>query len=80
MITYAIVDGAVCLYEDGNDKPFLYQPHWPDGTDWADGEAEAWAQQAVLALTDPTADDAGDNPEQPTKPKIVIEDETPPTE
>ena len=75
-MTWAIVDGAACLFENGNDVPFVKQPHWPNGTPWAEGEAETWAEQALLALTDPDADDAGDTPDAPTKPKYKPTDET----
>ena len=77
---YEIKDGAVYIFDAQSDIPFIYQPHWPNGQDWADGEAEAWAAQVILALTDPDADDAGDSPEQPTKPKIVHDEQEQVTE
>ena len=70
---YEIVDGAVLIFEGDNETPFMFQPTWPDGSDWAEGQAEAWAAQAILAMTDPDADDAGDSPDAPTKPKYVPE-------
>lgn len=70
---FEIIDGAVCIFEGENEFPFLKQPHWPNGTEWDAGEAEAWAAQAILAMTDPDADDAGDGPDAPTKPKYVAE-------
>lgn len=69
---YEIKDNSVLIYEGDSEIPFLVQPHWPDGSEWAVGEAEAWAEQAILAMTDPDADDAGDSPDQPTKPKFVL--------
>jgi len=70
--TFEIDDnGAVLLYDGVNPEPFMFQPNWPDGTPWGSGEAEAWAAQVILSLTDPEAQDAGDNPESPTKPKYV---------
>jgi hypothetical protein len=70
--TYEIDDkGAVWLYDGINPEPFQYQPNWPDSTPWGDGEAEAWAKQTILSLTDPEAEIAGDNPSEPTKPRPV---------
>lgn len=71
---YEIKDGVVLIYEGDSEIPFLKQPHWPDGSEWAVGEAEDWAEQVILAMTDPDADDAGDSPDQPTKPKYVPEE------
>jgi hypothetical protein len=68
--------GAVWFFDGVNPEPFMWQPNWPDGTEWADGEAEAWAKQTILALTDPDADYAGDNPANPTKPRVVPEDDS----
>ena len=68
---YEIIDGVVLIYEGENEVPFLRQPTYPDGSPWGAGQAEAWAEQAILAMTDPDADDAGDSPDAPTKPKYV---------
>jgi hypothetical protein len=68
--TYEIDEqGAVWLFDGINPEPFLHQPNWADGTAWSEGEAEAWAEQVILSLTDPTADIPGDNPSEPTKPR-----------
>lgn len=74
MMRYEIIDGIVCIFEGDRDVPFLKQPHWPNGEAWSGNEAENWAKQAILALTDPNADDAGDGPDAPTKPKYVPEE------
>jgi hypothetical protein len=71
---YEIIDGEVLIFDQGAEIPFLRQPFWPDGTAWGAGEAEAWAEQVILAMTDPDADDAGDSPDAPTKPKYVPEE------
>jgi hypothetical protein len=60
-------DGIVWISLDADSIPFLKQPTWPDGTEWAKGEAEAWAKQFILAAEDPTALLPGDNPNEPTK-------------
>jgi hypothetical protein len=65
--------GVLRLFDGVNAEPFVIQPNWPNGQAWADGEAEAWAEQLILALTDVDADDAGDSPDAPTKPKYVDE-------
>lgn len=71
---YEIVDGVVLIYEGENEVPFLRQPTYPDGSAWGEGQAEAWAEQVILSLTDPTADLAGDSPDAPTKPRPVLEE------
>lgn len=76
MLNYTFaIDGAgtIRLFDGINPEPFVIQPNWPNGQAWAAGEAEAWAEQMILALTDPDADDAGDSPDAPTKPKFVAE-------
>lgn len=64
-------DGSVFIYDGVNIEPAIYQPNWPDGTDWAEGEAEAWARQFILAQEDETADLPGDTPSQPTKERVA---------
>lgn len=72
---YEIVDGAVLIYEGDNETPFMFQPTFPDGSAWGEGQAEAWAKQVILSLTDPTADLPGDSPDAPTKPRPAPEQE-----
>jgi hypothetical protein len=72
---YEIVDGAVLIFEGENEAPFMLQPTWPDGSAWAEGEAEAWAAQVILSLTDPTSELPGDSPDAPTKPRPAPEEE-----
>lgn len=71
---YEIVDGVVLIYEGENEVPFIRQPAYPNGAPWGAGQAEAWAEQVILSLTDPTADLAGDSPDEPTKPRPVPEE------
>jgi hypothetical protein len=49
------------------NAPFIYQPHWPNGTAWADAaEATAWAIAFIESLENPTAGlAAGNSPEEP---------------
>lgn len=70
---YEIIDGVLNIYENDRDIPFLRQPTWPNGDEWEPGEAEEWAQQQILALTDPTADLPGPNRENHPTPRPVIE-------
>jgi hypothetical protein len=72
---YEIIDGAVLIFEGDNEAPFMLQPTWPDGSAWAEGEGEAWAAQVILSLTDPTSELPGDNPNEPTKPRPVPQEE-----
>jgi hypothetical protein len=60
-------DKSVAIFDGVNPEPFVIQPTWPDGSAWGDGEAEAWAEQMILSVTDVTADLPGDDPEHPTK-------------
>jgi hypothetical protein len=62
---YTIDADGVKIFENDATAPFLLQPNWPDGQAWAEGEAEAWATQKILELTDATADFAGHNPDNP---------------
>lgn len=68
-LTYTIDADGVKIFEHGQSIPFLLQPTWPDGQEWADGEATAWAEAKVAELTDATAELAGTNPQQPTRPR-----------
>jgi hypothetical protein len=68
-------DGSVRIFQNDTGIPSILQPHWPDGTAWKKGEAEAWAEQFILAANDETADLPGDGPDQPTKPRPIIEAE-----
>lgn len=41
-------EAIVTLFHEGEDVPFLYQPHYPDGTPFESVEvAQAWAEQYV---------------------------------
>jgi len=74
-LTYKVDNaGALEIYLEDAELPFLFQPTWPNGSAWKKGEAEAWAEQFILAANDPTADFAGDEPSQPTKPRQQAEE------
>lgn len=66
--------GAVVIFDGVNPEPFVRQPSWANGTEWSGDEASKWAEQVILSLTDPTADLAGDSPDEPTKPRPVPEE------
>lgn len=58
---------------DSNDTEILYQPTWPDGTEWASiSEAEAWVTQYLLSKTDMLAELAGPSPDKPTVPRPPV--------
>lgn len=41
-------EAIVNLYREGEDVPFLYQPHYPDGTPFESVEAaQVWAEAYV---------------------------------
>jgi hypothetical protein len=63
-------DNAIYITKDGDDVAMFYQPHWPDGTPWADeAEATAWAEAKIAEITNESAPMAGPSPDQPTVPK-----------
>jgi hypothetical protein len=74
--TYEIDDSnAIHMWDGVNPEPFLFQPHWPDSTPWADrAEAQAWAEAKVAELTDDTAPWAGFTPSQPTIPRPTVQE------
>jgi hypothetical protein len=42
----------ISLYYDENDYPTLFQPHWPNGDEWASREeAQAWADLYIASAT-----------------------------
>lgn len=65
------VDGfAIKAYDterpNEDNKPFLYQPNWPDNTPWASHEeAELWAQRLVAMMEDPKNGRPGGSPSEP---------------
>ena len=63
---YKISNGILEIFTDSNDAtPHLSQPSWPNGDVWESGEAEAWAEQYILAMGDPSADLPGPNKKNP---------------
>jgi len=70
MHTHDYKNGNVLVYADGNDTAIISQPHWPDGTPWANAtEAMAWGQAFANQLDDEDAPLAGQKPSQPTRPR-----------
>lgn len=46
-------NNAVWGYVDTQEQAVIFQPHYPDGSPWADKEdAEAWGQAWVNYFTD----------------------------
>jgi hypothetical protein len=62
-------EGALSIFEGTSTVPFIYQPSWPDGTPWSEGEPEAWADVLIASLSDPESLLPGSNPSQPTLPR-----------
>jgi hypothetical protein len=58
---YTIDVEGVKFFADADTVPFLLQPNWPNGDAWESGEAESWAAQKLLELTDADADLAGNS-------------------
>lgn len=64
---YTITENNEVVIKFGDAENGLVQPHWPDGTPWADtAEATAWAVAKVAEYEDPTAPAAGNSPDEPT--------------
>jgi len=61
---------------DPSGAPFFLQPNWPNGTAWATKkEAETWVKAFIAQLENPESEFvAGDSPEEPIKPRPIIED------
>lgn len=60
-------DNAVLAWNDDlpQTEPFLFQPHYPDGTAFADAaDAQTWADAWFASFTDPD-----NNPEPPISPR-----------
>lgn len=52
---------------NSSDDEILYQPHWPNGTEWGSvSEVESWAEQYLLSVSDRSADLPGPSPDKPT--------------
>ena len=45
-------NNTVELFNDGEETPFLYQPSWPNGTEWTTEEAQVWADMYALTITE----------------------------
>jgi hypothetical protein len=73
-------DKSVAIFDGVNSEPFVIQPTWPDGAAWGVGEAEAWAEQMILSLTDETSDLPGDSADAPTKVRPIPEEVVEPEE
>jgi hypothetical protein len=58
---FVIDADGVKFFANGDAVPFLLQPTWPNGDAWESGEAQSWAAQKLLELTDADADLAGNN-------------------
>ncbi len=64
---------------DSLDEEILYQPQWPDGTEWSSyEEAEAWVTQYLISRSDKLADIPGPSPENPTLPRPAAVEPPPP--
>lgn len=65
---------AVKVFYDESTVPSLYQPHYPDGTPWADvDDATAWAELYVASVVDESAPYAPNSPGIPGEPKPTPE-------
>lgn len=70
---YEILENnTIEVFDNVNPEPFLRQPSWPDGTEWANkAEAEAWVKQYILWLTTEDGDMPGNGPDMPVLPRPI---------
>ena len=69
---FVIDEDGVKFFADADTIPFLLQPNWPDGDAWETGEAESWAAQKLLELTDADADLPGNNRDNHPRPRPTL--------
>lgn len=73
---YEIEEGthAIRVYYDGADVAGLYQPHWPNGTEWSSAEEAAeWAEMFLESIEDESAPFAPGAPGEERTPKPTAE-------
>lgn len=73
-------NNAIKMFMDGDDVPFLFQPHYPNGDAWTSEQATAWAEACIAYNEDPEAPMPGPSAEEPTTPRPEPVEETPVTE
>lgn len=76
-LRYEIEEGtnAVRVFYNDSDVPSLFQPHYPDGSPWADAaDATAWAELYVASVVDEAAPYAPNGPGQEGAPKPTPEE------
>lgn len=57
---------AITVFVNDSSEPSLYQPNWPDGTNWASfNEAQLWAEQYISSMLNDTAPYAPLGPNTP---------------
>lgn len=62
---------AVKIYTDNQTEPVIFQPDWPNGTEWSSKqEAEIWAQLCIDSIEDPAAPYAPAGPGLAGEPKV----------
>ena len=73
------VDGVLIGFDGVNDVPFLSQPTWPDGTEWAnEAQALEWFDVLVTSFTDQDSPLPGDNPSNHPQERLQPEDSVTP--
>lgn len=71
-LTYTINENPleVYIFDSENPIPIIYQPNWPNSTEWGSyNDAENWAQLCILSITDPEAPYAPAGPGLSGEPK-----------
>lgn len=68
-------NNTVELFKDGQETPFVHQPHWPNGQEWADAdEARSWAEMFAEAVEVADAPFAPNGPGEERRPKPTAEE------
>lgn len=61
---------SVKIYSDTQVEPVIFQPNWPNGTEWSsESEASEWAELCIASIQDATAPYAPPGPNIPAEPK-----------
>jgi hypothetical protein len=62
---------AVRIFAENQVEPIIFQPDWPNGTQWGSRqEAETWAQLCITSIEDPSAPYAPAGPGLTGEPKV----------
>lgn len=69
-------DNSVKIFADNQEAPIIFQPKWPNGTEWGSREeAEVWANQFIESINEDFPLNAQVGPGMPRERKLTKKDE-----